>query len=69
MPKGVAKEVERLQATFLWGRSELKRKIHMVRWGELCKSVKQGGLGIRRVVNFCLLLKWWWRFGCESEAL
>ncbi|CAL5335104.1 unnamed protein product [Camellia sinensis] len=60
LPEGVAKEFERLQASFLWGGSTLRRKIHMVRWEELCKSVEQGGLGIRKVrdVNKCLLLKW-----------
>ncbi|XP_028075536.1 uncharacterized protein LOC114277790 [Camellia sinensis] len=35
------------------------------------KSVNQGGLGIRRIkdVNTCLLLKWWWKFGNQVNAL
>ncbi|XP_028098838.1 uncharacterized protein LOC114298468 [Camellia sinensis] len=51
--------------------SELKRKIHMIKWDELSKRVDQGALGIRKVkeVNNCLLIKWWWRFGYEDEAL
>ena len=31
IPAGVAKEIERLQSTFLWGGSDLRRKVHMVR--------------------------------------
>ncbi|XP_028123599.1 uncharacterized protein LOC114320724 [Camellia sinensis] len=61
IPVGVAREFEKLQARFLWGVSELKRKLHMVKWEDITKSVEQGGLGIRRVrvVNDCLLVKWW----------
>lgn len=31
----------------------------------------KGGLGIRRIkqMNVSLLLKWWWRFGKEKNAL
>lgn len=61
MPEGVASEFEKLQARFLWGGTELKKKLHMMKWGEITKSVDQGGLGIRRVreVNDSLLIKWW----------
>lgn len=33
--------------------------------------MKQGGLGIKniRLTNDCLLLKWWWRYGQEDDAL
>lgn len=71
MPDGVARVIERLQASFLWGGSEVRRKVHTVKWSELTKSLEQGGLGLRRVkvVNSCLLIKWWWRFGYEKNAL
>lgn len=34
-------------------------------------SLKQGGLGIKnlRLANDSLLLKWWWRYKQEDEAL
>lgn len=34
-------------------------------------SMKQGGLGIKniRLANESLLLKWWWRYGQEHDAL
>ncbi|CAL5417851.1 unnamed protein product [Camellia sinensis] len=49
MPDGVAREVEKLEAAFLWGGNGLKRKIHLVKWLDVTKSVPQGGLGIRRL--------------------
>lgn len=71
MPEGVAREIEKIEAAFLWGGDGLKRKVHLVKWMEVTKSVAQGGLGIRRIrdVNACLLLKWWWKFGNQISAL
>ncbi|XP_028102776.1 uncharacterized protein LOC114302016 [Camellia sinensis] len=71
MPKGVVKAISKIQANFLWGSSAASRKVHMVKWKEVTKGKNQGGLGIRDlgVVNECLLLKWWWRYGSEDKAL
>lgn len=43
----------------------------MVSWTKIKKDRKFGGLGVRglRNMNDALLLKWWWRFGSEKEAL
>ncbi|XP_028059660.1 uncharacterized protein LOC114263352 [Camellia sinensis] len=67
----LCREIERLEAVFLWGGNDLKRKVHLVKWTEVSKSLNQGGLGIRRLkdVNASLLLKWWWKFGSEVNAL
>lgn len=71
IPTGVAKEIERMQSAFLWGGSDLRRKVHMVRWEVVTKNKKLGGLGLRKMSTFnqCLLLKWWWRFGAENQTL
>lgn len=64
-------EFERMQSVFLWSGSDLRRKVHMVRWEVVTKNNKLGGLGLRRIKSFnqCLLLKWWWRFGVENKSL
>ncbi|XP_028073785.1 uncharacterized protein LOC114276193 [Camellia sinensis] len=71
MPVGVAKTIDRIQSNFLWGGSDIKKKIHLVKWQEVCQSTAQGGLGVRRLseVNVCLMLKWWWRYGREHKSL
>ena len=59
LPEGIAKELDKIQATFLWGGSKLKRKIHLVKWSEVTKSRYQGGLEIRKIREFndCMLSK------------
>lgn len=60
LPKGVAKEIDKLKASFLWGSSEIRRKIHLVNWKTVTLSKEQGGLGVRRVrdINDFMLAKW-----------
>lgn len=71
MPVGVAKTTDKIQSSFLWGDSETSRKIHLVNWKEVTMDKNNGGLGIRdlRLVNQCMLLKWWWRFAIEEGVL
>ncbi|CAL5365331.1 unnamed protein product [Camellia sinensis] len=71
LPIGVAKTIDRIQSNFLWGGSEVQRKIHLVQWKEVCKSKDQGGLGVRSLsdVNICLMVKWWWRYGHQQQSL
>jgi hypothetical protein len=41
-----------------------------VKWDDVCKPKKDGGLGIRdlRIVNISLLIKWRWKLlSCQSE--
>ncbi|GMP84262.1 hypothetical protein CsSME_00037854 [Camellia sinensis var. sinensis] len=71
MHVSVIKELESIQAKLLWGGSDLKRKIHMVKWSDVTRRRDAGGLGIRSlsVMNLHLLVKWWWRFGCTNRVL
>ncbi|GMP52098.1 hypothetical protein CsSME_00018052 [Camellia sinensis var. sinensis] len=68
MPVGV---VNGIQASFIWGDFDLKKKIHMVRWDEMSKGIKLGGLRVRRLtdINSCALAKRWWQFGMEEKGL
>ena len=45
-------------------------KYHLVRWSKVCSPLSEGGLGLRKLVDFnrVLLGKWLWRYGHEREA-
>ena len=71
IPSGVARKIERLIHGFFWDVGIVKRKIQTVDCVSLCKSKRNGGLGIGRVVDkgISLLAKWIWRFGREESSL
>lgn len=50
------------------GRGGTKKKYHLVKWENICKSKKKGGLGIKdlRRMNISLLCKWWWKLEKEE---
>ncbi|XP_077250135.1 uncharacterized protein LOC143889713 [Tasmannia lanceolata] len=66
-----ALRLEKIQRRFLWGGSNEKKVISLLSWKKVCKSIKAGGLGIRRIreTNQALLGKWLWRFGEEGSQL
>ncbi|XP_028101367.1 uncharacterized protein LOC114300710 [Camellia sinensis] len=68
---GVAKQIDKIQARFLWGGSKVKKKLHMVKWEEVTMKKSLGGLVIKRLEDFneCLLAKWRWRYGTEDTTL
>jgi hypothetical protein len=71
MPVGVWKNLVRLQRRFLWGGAAGNSKINWVRWQDVCRSKREGGLGVKdlRIMNISLLTKWKWRLLTEGESI
>ncbi|XP_019418409.1 PREDICTED: uncharacterized protein LOC109329191 [Lupinus angustifolius] len=70
-PVSIIHELERIQRRFLWGRGEVNKGIHWVRWKEVCRSKEEGGLGVKNLglFNLALLGKWRWHMLSSSESL
>lgn len=50
MPVGVAKEINKIQSTFLWGGLDLKRKVHLVKWDNVTLSKTQVGWELKELI-------------------
>ncbi|KAL0289916.1 UNVERIFIED_CONTAM: Retrovirus-related Pol polyprotein from type-2 retrotransposable element R2DM [Sesamum radiatum] len=68
LPKAVLKIIEERMRSFLW-KGASGSGAAKVSWYEICRSKKEGGLGIRRVVhiNQALMLKHIWRVLQEDK--
>jgi hypothetical protein len=47
LPKTVINKIETIRRNFFWQGGGTKRKYHLVKWEIICKSKKNGGLGLR----------------------
>lgn len=57
IPVSIAKKLEALQCKFLWGDLGDHKRYHLVAWSEAKKSVENGGLGIRSLVELNKVLQ------------
>lgn len=55
----VLKKLVWMQRRFLWGGPKGETKVDWVKWNDVCRPEKKGGLGVNelRLVNFTLLSK------------
>ena len=56
LPANVCEPINKINRKFLWGDNREQRKIHLVKWDEVCKSKREGGLGIRKTKDTNLVL-------------
>lgn len=70
LPNKILKGIDRVNRNFLWGSTDLVRKMHWVKWEEVTKPKEIGGLGIQTAKgrNMALLAKLNWRFHTEKKC-
>lgn len=70
LPDGLCAHMESLISTFWWGSKQGEKKIHWIKWDQLCKGKNQGGMGFRTFKEFnpSMLSKQGWRI-CHNEDL
>ncbi len=69
-PKWVTSRIEVLRRDFFWkGNAEALGWGRLVAWGKVCRTNKEGGLGILdlSLMNEALLCKWWWKLLTSPE--
>jgi hypothetical protein len=71
LPISTCDSLDKLNRDFLWGDSDGKKKIHLVKWDTVCKPKAAGGLGIKKTMtmNRAMLAKTGWRILQQDEGL
>lgn len=71
LPKACMDDIDSLYSVFLWSGSPNDSSKAKVAWKEVCKPLKEGGLGIRSIaeVTTVFSLKLIWRLFSESNSL
>lgn len=69
--KSVCKEITRIQVKFLQGWDREESKIAWVKWKNVCKPKEEGGLGIKDIqrFNIVMLAKYKQRLGMKKHGL
>lgn len=68
LPMEVCHKNDEIMARFIWSGTEMKGKIHLVRWKAIARSTVEWGWGIQNTHNFncALIIKSLWRASSEK---
>lgn len=71
LPVILCHEIETMVRKFWWGQRGERRKIHWVRWDDLCRHKNQGGMGLKDLTLFneAMLAKLAWRLLHDDSSL
>lgn len=71
IPDGVLHKIRSAIIRFWWGQKEEEKRIHWLRWEQLCRPKDEGGLGLRDLgaFNKALFARQGWRLLLNSDSL
>ncbi|XP_062010454.1 uncharacterized mitochondrial protein AtMg00310-like [Rosa rugosa] len=71
LPKTLCDDVHKLCASFFWGDTNDKRKIHWRSWERLCLTKHEGGMGFKNIYayNLAMFAKQGWRLVTNPNSL
>ena len=70
LPLGVCTKIDKAVRNFIWGSSQDKKGIPLLRWQKIILSKENGGLGIKKMrnMNVALMAKLGWRLLAKKDS-
>ncbi|KAG5576901.1 hypothetical protein H5410_057035, partial [Solanum commersonii] len=70
-PSSVVQRLDKIKRSSLWLENKEKKVFYLVKWMDIIRSKKQGGLGIRKLKHQCkdFKIKWLWIYAQEPQTL
>jgi hypothetical protein len=70
LPAKILNSIDRVNRNFIWGSSDLNKKLHLMSWRKITRPKSEGGLGIMaaKPKNLALAAKLCWRFKSKPNA-
>lgn len=56
LPRKILNSIDKIQRNFIWGTTEFKKKLHLIRWETITTDKDKGGLGLRKAKSKNLAL-------------
>ena len=71
IPNTVSTKIDCICRQFIWGASNVKRKVHLINWNKICSPKEEGGLGFRKAkeVNMACMMKLAWGIVSKPNSL
>ncbi|XP_024199817.1 uncharacterized protein LOC112203016 [Rosa chinensis] len=71
LPKGLCDDIHQLCASFFWGDTDDRKRIHWRSWERLCLTKQEGGMGFKNIYayNLAMLAKQGWRLITNPDSL
>lgn len=69
LPPKIHNQIDKLNRNFLWGYSETTKKLHFIKWENITKAKRHGGLGLKNSchMNAAYMVKLIWETSTNKQ--
>ena len=71
LPNAICNKIDQICRQFIWGSSNIKKKIHLIIWNKNCSAKEEGCLGFHKAkeLNLAGMMKPAWHLVSKPNCL